>query len=81
MQMDVLVSDDVWATMNTLMPPSASVVKMRRFTPMTPTIEGPETVTMLVSFTDEMPRTGRSSAAASRRMTLPAAAGLNVFLT
>ena len=81
MQIDVLVSDEVCTTMNTLMPVLASVVKMRRFTPMTPTIVGPATVTILVSLTDEMPRIGRDEGGTSRRMTLPGASGRNVFLT
>ena len=79
--MEVLVSEEVCATMNTLMPPAANVVKMRRFTPITPTIDIPLTVTMLISLTDEMPRMGRCEEQASRRITLPAAEGLKVFLT
>ena len=81
MQIDVLVSDAVCTTMNTLMPPAESVVKMRRFTPMTPTIDIPLTVTILISLTDDMPRMGRAEASTLRRMTLPGAAGLSVFLT
>ena len=81
MQIVVLVSEEFWATMNTLMPPVAKVVKMRRFTPITPTIDGPLTVTMLISLTDEIPRMGRSLGAAWRLMTLPWRSGWNVFFT
>ena len=42
---------------------------------------GPLTVTMLMSLTLEMPRTGRSLFATSRRMTVPRASGLKVFFT
>ena len=80
-QIEVLVSEAVCATINTLMPPSASVVKMRRFTPITPTIAEPLTVTMLISFTEDMPRMGRSDCAASFEMTVPSASGLKVFFT
>ena len=78
---EVLVSEEVCATIKTLMPPRAKVSKIRRFTPMTPTIEGPLTVTMLISLTEEIPRIGRSDCRALLRMTLPRAEGLNVFLT
>ena len=80
MQMDVLVSDEVCATMNTLMPWLASVVKMRRLTPMTPTMERPDTVTMLVSLIDDMPRMGCADGGTSCRIVLPLASGWKVFL-
>ena len=60
--MDVEFSDEACETMNTEMPLLASVVKIRRLTPITPTIERPVTVISEVPLMLEMPLMGfRSS--------------------
>ena len=60
---------------------SASVVKILRFTPITPTIEGPDTVTRLVFFTDEIPFMARVSLLVPLCIMLPLASGRKVFFT
>ena len=55
---DVEFSDEACDTMKTEMPLLASVVKIRRFTPMTPTIERPVTVISVVPLMDEIPLIG-----------------------
>ena len=60
---------------------SASVVKILRFTPITPTIEGPDTVTRLVFFTDEIPFMARVSLLVPLYIMLPLASGRKVFFT
>ena len=45
--------------MNTLIPSTAKAVKMRWFTPITPTMERPETVIRLVSLIEEIPLMAR----------------------
>ena len=55
---DVELSDEACDTIKTLMPLFASAVKMRRFTPMTPTMARPETVISVVPLIDEMPLMG-----------------------
>ncbi len=77
----VLASDEVWATRNTLTPPAARLENIRWFTPITPTIEGPLTVTRLVFFIDEMPLIARLSSMGPLCMMLPGASGWKVFLT
>ena len=48
-------SDEACDTMNTEMPLSARVEKMRLLTPITPTMPKPDTVTSEVSLIDEIP--------------------------
>ena len=74
-------SDDAWLTMNTEMPRSASVVKMRRLTPMTPTIERPVTVIRVVPLMLEMPLMGFMSSSIFSLMSVPGCVGLKVFFT
>ena len=76
----VLASEDVCDTINTLMPAFVSEPKIRLFTPMTPTIAIPLTVTMLVSLIEDMPRIKLLDGLALRCMTLPFASGRKVFL-
>ena len=58
---EVEFSDDACDTMNTEMPLLASVVKIRRFTPITPTIDRPVTVISDVPLMLEIPLMGLSS--------------------
>lgn len=51
----VLCSDDDCATKNTLIPFFANVLNILEFTPITPTIPKPETVTNEVSLIDDIP--------------------------
>ena len=67
--------------MNTLMPLSARAVKMRRFTPMTPTIDRPATVMSVVPLMLDIPLMGLSLLATFCLMILPSLSGLNVFFT
>ena len=78
---EVEVSEADCATMNTLMPACAKVVKMRRLTPTTPTMDIPLTVTKAVSPMEEMPRMRRELGAALRRMTVCFPLGLKVLRT
>ena len=61
-------------------PLSARQVKMRRLTPMTPTIERPATVMSVVPLMLEMPLMLRLSSFTSSLMMEPGASGLKVFL-
>ena len=79
--MDVEFSEEACDTMKQLMPLSASAVKIRRLTPMTPTMESPVTVMRVVPLMLEMPLMGLSSLAIFAFMMVPLASGLNVFLT
>ena len=67
--------------MNTEMPLSARQVKIRRFTPMTPTMDRPLTVMSVVPLMLEMPRMGFSPRCMSFLMMVPGASGLKVFFT
>ena len=78
--MEVEFSEDAWLTRNTLMPSLAKAVKMRRLTPMTPTMESPDTVMRLVLLMDDMPLMARELFSPSDDMVVPFASGLNVFL-
>ena len=78
---DVEFSDDACDTMNTEMPFSARVEKMRRFTPITPTIERPVTVMSVVPLIEEMPLIMRWSFSTFCLMSVPGCCGLNVFFT
>ena len=55
---DVEFSDDACETKNTDIPLSAKVVKIRRLTPMTPTMERPVTVINVVPLMLEIPLIG-----------------------
>ncbi len=77
----MLVSEEDWLARKTLMLLSASVEKMRLFTPTIPTIEVPDTFSrqqlpMLV-----MPVIIRPLPRQSRRMTDPCSCGRKVFFT
>ncbi len=74
-------SDDACETMNTEMPLSARAVKMRRLTPMTPTIERPDTVISDVPEMLEIPLIGLRSFSILSFISVPAKEGLNVFFT
>ena len=63
------------------MPLSARAVKMRRLTPMTPTIDRPVTVMRVVPLMLEIPLMGLESLAILALMMVPSASGLNVFFT
>ena len=66
--------------MNTLIWLSARVVKMRRFTPITPTIESPDTVMRLVLLIELIPLMARFSSCTPCSMIVPTASGWKVFL-
>ncbi len=78
---DVEFSDDAWLTIKTDMPLLASVVKMRRLTPITPTIERPVTVIRVVPLMLEIPLMGFWSFSIWSLMRVPGCSGLKVFLT
>ena len=78
---EVEFSDDACDTMNTLMPLSARAVKMRRFTPMTPTIDRPVTVMRAVPLMLDMPLMGLRSLSILSLMIVPGFCGLKVFFT
>ena len=63
------------------MPRLARAVKMRRLTPITPTIERPVTVMSAVPLMELMPLMGLWSLAISALMVVPRLVGLKVFLT
>ena len=75
----VLFSLLAWETMNTLMPLSAKQLKIRRFTPITPTILSPLMVIRLVPSMLEIPLMALESSSTSFLMIVPGASGLNVF--
>ena len=74
-------SDEACETMNTEIPLSARAVKMRRFTPITPTIERPDTVINDVPDMLEIPLIGFRSFSILSFIRVPANEGLNVFFT
>ena len=74
-------SDDACDTMNTEIPLLARVVKIRRFTPITPTIDRPVTVIRVVPLIEEIPLMGFMSSSIFSLMRVPGCSGLNVFLT
>ena len=78
---DVEFSDEACDTMNTLMPLSARAVKMRRLTPITPTIDRPVTVMSVVPLMLDMPLIGLESLLIFALMMVPSASGLKVFFT
>ena len=79
--MEVEFSDEACDTMNTEMPLLARVVKMRRLTPMTPTIDSPVTVMSDVPLMLEMPLMGLLSSSIFSLMSVPGCEGLKVFFT
>ena len=79
--MDVEFSDDACATRNTLMPLSASAVNIRLFTPITPTIDRPDTVISVVPLILEIPRIALLLFSILLLITVPLFSGLKVFLT
>ena len=78
---EVEFSDDACDTMNTEMPSLARAVKIRRFTPITPTMERPVTVMSAVPLIEEIPLIGFWSPSILFLMMVPGASGLKVFLT
>ena len=78
---EVEFSEDAWETMNTEMPSLARAVKIRRLTPMTPTMERPVTVISAVPLIEEIPLIGLESPSILFLMMVPGASGLKVFLT
>ena len=67
--------------MNTLMPLLANVVKIRRFTPMTPTIDSPVTVISVVPLMLDIPLMGFWSLSIFALISVPGCSGLKVFFT
>ena len=78
---EVEFSEDACDTMKTEMPLLASVVKIRRFTPMTPTIERPVTVISEVPLMLEIPLIGLLSSSIFALIRVPGCSGLKVFFT
>ena len=78
---EVEFSEEACDTMNTEIPLLASVVKIRRFTPITPTIDRPVTVISEVPLMLEIPLIGFWSSSILALMSVPGCSGLNVFLT
>ena len=78
---DVEFSDEACDTMNTEIPLLASVVKIRRFTPITPTIERPVTVISVVPLIEEIPLIGFWSFSIWSFIKVPGCSGLKVFFT
>ena len=78
---EVEFSEEACDTINTEMPLLASVVKIRRFTPITPTIDRPVTVMSDVPLILEIPLIGFWSSSILALMRVPGCSGLNVFLT
>ena len=78
---EVEFSDEACDTMNTEIPSLARAVKMRRLTPMTPTIDRPVTVIKAVPLIDEIPLMGFWSPSILFLIMVPGASGLKVFLT
>ena len=79
--MDVEFSEEVCETMNTLIPLSASAVKIRLFTPITPTIDNPVTVITAVLLMLDIPLMGLLSLSIFALIIVPSPSGLNVFFT
>ena len=78
---DVEFSEEAWLTRNTDMPLSAKAVKIRRLTPMTPTIDKPVTVIKVVWLMLDIPLITMLCALASAFITVPVPSGLKVFFT
>ena len=78
---EVEFSEEACDTMNTEMPLLARAVKIRRLTPMTPTIERPVTVISVVPLILEIPLIGFSSFSIWSLISVPGCSGLKVFLT
>ena len=78
---EVEFSDEACDTMNTLMPLLANVVKIRRFTPMTPTIDSPVTVISVVPLMLDIPLMGFWSLSIFALISVPGCSGLKVFFT
>ena len=78
---EVEFSEEACDTINTEIPLLASVVKIRRFTPITPTIESPVTVINEVPLMLEIPLMGFRSSSIFSLMRVPGCSGLKVFLT
>ena len=76
---EVEFSEEACETKKTLMPFSANVLKIRWFTPMTPTMPKPVMVIKQVSLIDEIPLIGFEEWSASCFTMVPGASGLNVF--
>ena len=79
--MEVEFSEEACATRKAEMPPLVSAVKMRRFTPITPTIERPVTWMIAASEMLDMPLMGFPSFPILLLITEPVPLGLKVFLT
>ena len=77
--MEVLFSEEAWDTMNTLMPFCANALKMRKFTPITPTMPKPVTVIRVVSLIEEIPLMAFEPESTSCLIMVPGASGLKVF--
>ena len=78
---DVEFSEEACDTRNTLMPLSARAVKMRRLTPITPTIDNPVTVMRVVPLMLDIPFMGFWLFSILFFMMVPDASGLKVFFT
>ncbi len=78
---DVEFSEEACETINAEIPPVVRAVKIRWFTPMTPTIERPVTVISVVSLILEIPFIGLKSLAIFCLIIVPGLLGLNVFFT
>ena len=78
---EVEFSDEACDTMNTEIPLLARVVNIRRFTPITPTIESPVTVISVVPLILLIPLIGFWSFSMWSLIRVPGCSGLNVFLT
>ena len=74
-------SEEACDTRNTLMPLSARAVKMRRLTPITPTIDNPVTVMRVVPLMLDIPLMGFWLFSILFFMMVPGASGLKVFFT
>ena len=79
--MEVEFSDEAWATRNTLTPSLARVEKMRWLTPITPTIDRPDTVMSDVPLMEEIPLMGFWSFSISSFIIVPLLDGLKVLRT
>ena len=78
---EVEFSEEACETINTEIPSLARAVKIRRFTPMTPTMERPVTVMSAVPLIEEIPLIGFWSLSILFLIMVPGASGLKVFLT
>ena len=78
---EVEFSEEACDTMNTEIPLLARVVKIRRLTPMTPTIDRPVTVISVVPLMLEIPLIGLLSSSIFSLIRVPGCSGLKVFFT